>query len=160
MYTERAVFASCPSEYDGCAEVTQLLLLAGESAKFNATVMYTPGGSCDFQQELTRVNLWKINNEFGVPDELLFSCSTDEGAVCTINNPRVSWSRGRDPGLEFIFTLSLNVDTSIYEVIVMRTDPSTGTTAQLRKRFYLQVSLIGEILLEVLNWYAYVRTYY
>ena len=143
-FTERAVFASCPSEYDGCTEVTQLLVTAGQSANFDATVMYTPGGSCDFQQELTRVNLWKINDEFGVPDELLFSCSTTEGAVCTINNPRVSWSRGRDPGLEFKFTLTNTStvqtnDSSLYKVIVMKSDPKTGTTTELKKRFYLQV---------------------
>ena len=134
------MFASCPSEYDGCTEVTQLIVFAGDSAKFNASVMYTPGGSCDFQQEIIRVNLRKINDQFGVPVELLFSCNTDEGAVCTINNPRVSWSRGRDPrpGLEFNFILSnitLNIDTSIYEVIVMTTDPRTGIITELKKTF-------------------------
>lgn len=141
MYTERAVFESCPSEYNGCTRITSLSVTAGGSAVFDASVVYTPGGSCDFQQVLTRVKLLRINNEFGASNDLLFSCSTTEGAECTINDNRVSLNRGNKPGLEFRFTLdgAQMSDNSSYRVIVVGTHPGTGVETRLIKNFSLQV---------------------
>lgn len=135
------MFESCPSEYNGCAGSTQLSVTAGESAVFNAPVMYTPGGSCDFQQELDRVMLWKINDRFGVNNDLLFSCGTADRAVCTINDPRVSWSRGNKPGLQFSFMINSTrlADNSSYRVIVLGRHPQ-GVETELIKNFYLQVN--------------------
>ena len=141
MYTERAVFESCPGEYDGCTETTQLSVTAGESAVFDASVMYTPGGSCtDSQQMLDRVMLWRVNLRFGDDDDLLFSCRTDDEAGCG-ENGRVSLSRGNKPGLDFQFSLrntQVN-DSSSYRAIVTRRHPQTLSISQLTKNFNLQV---------------------
>ena len=68
------MFESCPSDCrNGCTEKTQVAVTAGQSAVFDASVMYTPGGSCDdFQQMIERVMLWRINNEFRVDNVLMF----------------------------------------------------------------------------------------
>lgn len=136
------MFESCPSEYDGCSGVTQLLSTQGETVIFDATIMYTPGGSCDFQQELDRVMLWKINEQFGVNNELMFLCGTADGAVCTINDPRVSLSRGNKPGLQFSFALSStrNTDSSSYRVIVLGRHPQ-GVETELTKGFHLIIGI-------------------
>ncbi len=141
MHTERAVFESCPSEDDGCSESTQLSVTAGESKVFDASIVYTPGGSCDFQQMLDRVMLWRINTAFGMNNRLLFSCSITVGTECTINDSRVTLNRGDRPGLGFRFTLSdIQVnDSSSYQVIVLGRHPGTGTETRLTKNFDLQV---------------------
>ena len=136
------MFESCPSEYrNGCTEKTQVMVIAGQSAVFDASVMYTPGGSCDFQQTIERVMLWRINRDFRVPDSLIFSCSTAEGAQCYANDTRVSLSRGDKPGLQFRFTLSSTQlsDNSSYRVIVIRRHPGTGAEMNLMKNFDLRV---------------------
>ena len=135
------MFESCPSEYDGCTEITQLSVTAGESAIFDASIVYTPGGSCtDSQQMLDRVMLWRVNSQFRVENVLLSSCGTGDEEVC-MGNDRVSLSRGNKPGLEFQFTLSNTQvnDSSSYRVDVMRRHPQTGTATELTKNFDLQV---------------------
>ena len=134
----RAVFSSCPL---GCAGDSVLLsVIERESAKFNATITHTPGGSCGFKQEITRVLLMKINDQFGVDDEQLLSCPTSQTTLCS--NSKVSLDRGRDPGYEFVFTLSNAVDDDAgpYEVIVEVKHPSTGSITQLKKRFNLNIN--------------------
>ena len=136
------MFESCPSEFTGCSGSTQLSATAGESVVFDASVTYTPGGSCDFQQMLSRVMLWRINEEFGVPNSLMFSCSTTDGEACTMNDPRISWSRGNKPGLHFMFTLNSTRldDNSLYRVTVLGMHPQTGVETTLTKVFDLQVN--------------------
>ena len=135
------MFESCPSEYDGCTETTQLSVTAGESAVFDASIMYTPGGSCiDSQQMLDRVMLWRVNSLFGDTNDLIFSCRTDDEAGCG-ENGRVSLSRGNKPGLEFQFSLrntQVN-DSSSYRVEVRGSHPQTGVTTELTKNFNLRV---------------------
>ena len=134
------MFASCPIDLNGCTgDPVSLSVIEGESAKFNATVIHTPGGSCGIRQEITRVRLMKINERFGVDDVQLLSCPT-ERTLCS--DGRVSLDRGRDPGFEFVFTLSNAVDgdAGLYEVIVEGRHPSGGSTTQLRKRFNLDVN--------------------
>ena len=89
-------------------------------------------------QEITRVNLMKINEQFGVDDVQLLSCPTSQRTLCS--NGRVSLDRGRDPGYEFVFTLSNAVDGDAgpYEVVVEVKHPSTGSITQLKKRFRLE----------------------
>ena len=154
VWTERSVFASCPHEFAGCTEEVPLSVTAGESAMFNATVIHTPGGSCDFMQDITSIKLRKINEQFGVSNMLLFSCDTYQGAVCVINNHRLSLNRGRDPGLEFVFSLNNTVhnsDAGLYEVTVEGTNPVTNSLSTLTKRFRLEVTP-GEKLLQYMIW--------
>ena len=133
------MFASCPLDSDGCAgDPVSLTAVKGRSVEFDATVIHTPGGSCGFVQEITRVNLMKINEQFGVDDVQLLSCPISQTTLCS--NGRVSLDRGRDPGHEFVFTLSNTVDndTGLYEVVVEGRHPSTSSLTQLRKRFRLE----------------------
>ena len=151
-YSERSVFASCPHEFGGCTEEVPLSVVGGESIQFNATVIYTPGGSCDFVQPVTRIELVKIGEVFGVNNALLYACDTEVGAVCRINDNRVTLARGNRPGLQFVFTLSNTVysnDSGLYEVIVMGTNPADGSNTELNKRFRLQVDQ-GEV--SILLW--------
>ena len=83
----RAVFASCLLDFDGCSGVPVVLSVEeGESVIFNATIIQLPGGSCGFQQEVTNIKLIKINLEFGVDDEVLLSCETNNPSVTTCSN--------------------------------------------------------------------------
>ena len=137
--SERSVFASCPREFAGCTGEVPLSVTGGDSIQFNATVVYTPGGSCDFVQPVTRIELVKIG---GVSDVLLYACDTGEGAECLINDSRVTLARGSRLGLQFVFTLSNTVhnnDSGLYEVIVRGTNPADGSNTELKKRFQLQV---------------------
>ena len=136
------MFASCVLDSSGCtASPTQLSVIAGGSVNFNATITHIPGGSCGFVQEITRVQLTKINEAFSTDNQLLLSCPTSSS---TCSSGRVSLDRGRDPGIEFVFTLSdANAnDTGTYEVAVEVLHPSTGSQPSIRKRFYLK----GDIL--------------
>ena len=139
-HTERAVFTSCPQEYSGCSKEVPLSVTSGNPAIFNASITYTPGGSCNFKQEITRVKLTKINGQSNLPNTLLFTCRTDQGASCLTNDNRsVSLSRG--DGLDYIFTLSntSQKDAGIYEVVVEGTHPATGSLITFRKSFHLGV---------------------
>ena len=136
------MFTSCPNEFAGCTEEVPLLVTGGDSVKFNSTVVYTPGGSCDFVQPDTRIELMKISETFGISDVLLFACDTVEGAECTTNDNRVTLSRGNRLGLQFVFTLSHTIhnnDSGLYEVTVRGTNPADGSSTELKKRFRLQV---------------------
>ena len=143
------MFASCPHEFAGCSEEVPLSVTAGESAVFNAAVIHTPGGSCDFMQEITRIVLTKIDERFGFDNVQLFSCLTRQGETCVVNDGRVSLGRGNDPGFEFIFTLANtndDSDSSLYEVTVEGRHPATNSLTTLKKKFRLQVNP-GEKLL-------------
>ena len=136
------MFASCPSEFDGCTgDPVPLSVTIGSSVIFNATVIHTPGGSCGFKQQVTRVTLKKVNQDFGVSNELLLSCATSQTTTCS--RGRVLLNRGRDSGseLDFVFTLS-NVrhdnDPGLYEVTVEGTHPATGSLTTITKRFQLE----------------------
>ena len=138
-HTERAVFASCPQEYSGCSKEVPLSVTSGNPAIFDASITYTPGGSCNFRQEITRVKLTKINGQSNLPNTLLFTCRTDRGAPCLINDNRLSLSRG--DGLDYIFTLSnaSQEDAGIYEVVVEGTHPATGSLIAFKKSFHLSI---------------------
>ena len=132
------MFASCLLDFAGCtANPTQLSVTAGGSVNLNATVPHIPGGSCGFVQEITLVQLTKINDGFGDQNQLLLSCPTSS---ITCSSGRVSLDRGRDPGIEFVFTLSnANAnDAGEYEVTVEVLDPSTGSRSLMKKRFHLK----------------------
>ena len=137
-YIGRAVFSSCPQEINRCSQSpVSLSVAAGGSAPFNATVTHTSGGSCGFLQEIRNIRLVKTDDRFGVPDTPLLSCST--GRV-TCEDGRVSLDRGRDPGYEFVFTLS-NVtasDAGMYDAILEVVHPATGSFTELTKSFRLE----------------------
>ena len=138
MVLGRATFASCPNHFDHCPGNVSLSVEEGGSVSFDAIVTHTPGGSCGFRQEITTVQLMKLNPEFGIPDEPLLSCDT---SMVTCSNSRVSLSRGNDPGYEFVFTLnnvSLDRDGGMYRVDVHVTHPATNTFDQIMKNFDLQ----------------------
>lgn len=136
--TERAVFASCPQEYSGCMKEVSLSITTGNSATFNAFVTYTPGGSCDFKQEVTRIKLTKTNE---VRNTLLFTCSTNHGATCYSNDHRLSMSRNN--GLDFVFTLSNATadDSGAYEVVMEGIHPATNSLITVKKKFQLKVGM-------------------
>ena len=140
-FVERAVFASCPQEYSGCSKEVPLSITLGNSAIFNASITYTPGGSCDFKQTITRIKLTKINEHSNFPNILLFTCSTDQGAVCVMNDDRVSLSRG--DSLEFMFTLSNTSqdDSGVYEVVVEGTHPATSSLITIKRSFHLIIGI-------------------
>ena len=111
-HTERAAFASCPQEYSGCSKEVPLSVASGNPAIFDASITYTPGGSCNFKQEITRVKLTKINGQSNLPNTLLFTCHTDHGAPCLINDNRLSLSRG--DGLDY------NVSYLLFQMLVKK----------------------------------------
>ena len=131
------MFASCPLDFAGCTvNPTQLSVTARGSVNLNATITHIPGGSCGFKQEITLVQLRK--RKIGHPNQLLLSCPTSS---ITCSSGRLSLDRGRDSGIEFMFTLS-NAnpnDAGEYEVTVEVVDPSTGSQQPLiKKRFDLE----------------------
>ena len=135
---ERAVFASCPQDYSGCYDKTSLSIASGNDAIFNASVIYTQDGNCDFKQAITRVKLTKENN---FRNTLLFTCHTSHAARCIVNDGRISMSRGK--GLEFVFTLSNATidDSGVYEAVVEGTHPATGSLITIKKIFQLNVGM-------------------
>ena len=141
-HTERAVFASCPQEYSGCSKEVPLSVASGNPAIFDASITYTPGGSCNFKQAITRVKLTKINGQSNLPNTLLFTCRTDQGASCSVKDSRLSLSRRN--GLDYIFTLSnaSQKDAGIYEVVMEGTHPATGSLITFKKSFHLN-NIIG-----------------
>ena len=139
----RVVFASCPNMFAGCSEEVPISVTAGDSAMFNSTIVFTPGGSCDFVQSVTRIELVRLSEMFGVSDVLLHACNTAEGAECVTNNNRVTLSRGNRLGLQFVFTLHNTIqysDSGLYEVTVRGINPADGSSTVLKKTFRLQVS--------------------
>ena len=42
------MFASCPNDVNGCPDDISLSVVDGGDARFDATVVHTPGGSCGF----------------------------------------------------------------------------------------------------------------
>ena len=121
----------------------------GNPATFNASITYTPGGSCDFKQEITRIKFLKINNESS-RDLLLFSCSTNQGQACVINDDRLSLNRGN--GLNFVFTLSNThqSDSGVYEVVIEGTHPATSSLITIKKRFHLNIGP-GKSIIQVIQ---------
>ena len=135
------MFASCPQDVSGCSIEVPLSTITGDSATFDASVTYTPGGSCDFKQAITRIKLTKINEQLNLPNTLLFTCTTNQGATCIVNDNRLSLNRGN--GLDFIFTLSNAVhdDSGLYEVVVEGTHPATSSLITIKKSFRLNIGM-------------------
>ena len=128
-------------EYSGCSKEVPLSVTSGNPAIFDAPITYTPGGSCNFKQAITRVKLTKINGQSNLPNTLLFTCRTDQGAPCLVKDNRLSLSRG--DGLEYyIFTLSnaSQEDAGIYEVVVEGTHPDYGSLITFKKSFHLNIT--------------------
>ena len=91
------------------------------------------------KQAITRVKLTKINGQSNLPNTLLFTCRTDQGASCLVKDNRLSLSRG--DGLDYIFTLSnaSQEDAGVYEVVVEGTHPATGSLIAFKKSFHLSI---------------------
>ena len=117
-----------------------LSIATGDSATFNASIVYTPDGSCDFEQEVTRIKLTKKNE---LSNTLLLTCNTNRGATvtCFSNDYRLSMSRKN--GLDFIFTLSNATldDSGAYEIVVEGTHPATGSLITIKKMFQLNIGM-------------------
>ena len=139
----RAVFASCPqagSSASCASNATSLFVEDGGDISFDATVIHTHGGSCGFRQEITHVRLKKLNLAFGDDDDLLLSCDTSSDQTC--GNSRVSLSRGKKPGYEFVFMLTgANItDSGTYKVEVEVRHPRSNSDSSITKMFHLNVT--------------------
>ena len=145
LFSARAVFASCPSDFAGCTgDPTPLSIQEGGNATFNATIIHTEGGSCGFLQRVDYVELVKINPGFGIDDQVLLTCAIDDSSLirCQFESGRVSLNRGNDPGLELAFTLTDAVadeDSSLYQVTVAVRHPANSARSFLSKTFRLEV---------------------
>ena len=134
------MFASCPHNFTGCTgDPTHLEVMSNRGINFNASITHIPGGSCGFVQEITHVQLMKINEAFPANNPPLLSCSiSQEPLMCS--EGRVSLYRGGKMGLEFIFTLSsVNIsDAGLYEVAVEVVNPSSGGRSRITKQYQLE----------------------
>ena len=128
-YIGRAAFASEETE-------TLALPANGGSVSFNATVIYTSGGSCNYRQNLRLIRLRKINER---TLSSVCTCKFNRGpSSCHPNETTVNLSRGHS-GSEFVLTLfNLTTDSrGTYEVSVESSHPGSGSILQLIKRFHL-----------------------
>ena len=135
LLSGRAVFASCPHELT-CTESETITLPAngGNNVSFNATVIYTGGGSCGYLQNISFIELRKTNETAGT-STTLYLCDFEAGP-CSPRIGDVIFSRGSSR-LEFVLTL-FNVTTNdigTYEVIVGTLHPGYSFREQLRKKF-------------------------
>ena len=146
LYTARAGFASCPQEYSGCSKEVPLSVTLGDPAIFDASITYTPGGSCDFKQAINRVAFTKINGKSNLPNTLLFTCRTDQGASCLINDNRLSLSRGDGLDYNFILSNATQEDAGVYEVVVEGTHPAIGSLITFKRNFHLNIIGIQKLL--------------
>ena len=143
MHLARAVFASCPT---GCTRDEVLSVTAGESIKFNATVIHTSGGSCGFKQEVQHIELMKLNDVHGM--QRLSFCDLGRGQEATCNNnDRVSLSGGRNSRYDFVFTLSnaIYIDSGLYRVTIQGEHPATGALTVVSKKFHVTI-IMGEYI--------------
>ena len=106
MYAARAVFASCPSSYDGCSDPENISVIAGESVHFNASIVQIPGGRCGFTQTI-RLALESCNGSNCIP----------------LISARVSQSSAE--GL-FVLSNSTIEDSGVYQVVAIGTNPQNG----------------------------------
>ena len=134
MLPGRAVFASCPHELTCSESETLTLPASGGNVSFNATVIYTDGGSCGYLQMVSFIELRKTNEIAGT-STILYFCDFEAGP-CSLRIGTVIFSRGSSR-LEFILTL-FNVTTNsigTYEVIVGTSHPGYSFHEQIRKKF-------------------------
>ncbi len=127
-YIGTAAFASEETE-------TLALPANGGSVSFNATVIYTSGGSCNYRQKLNWIKVRKINDSTRT---CKFNASSGSLLLCDPNMENlVTLSIGHSQS-EFILTL-FNLTTGIYEVIVDLSHPNNGEYyPPLRKKFHLE----------------------
>lgn len=107
MYAARAVFASCPSSYDGCSDPENISVIAGESVHFNASIVQIPGGRCGFTQTIRLV---------------LESCN---GSNCIPFTESARVSQSSAEGL-FVLSNSTIEDSGVYQVVAIGTNPQNG----------------------------------
>ena len=91
----------------------------------------------------------KINEQSNLPNTLLFTCSTNQGAKCFNFHDRLSLSRG--DGLDFIFVLSnvIQNDSGNYEVVVEGTHSAISSLITIKKIFHLDINIgIGITLMQ------------
>ena len=126
------MFASCPL---GCTgDPVPLSVESGESVCFKSTIIHIAGGSCGFEQEISRVTLRKGM----VHSVLLLSCAISQTAGCS--RGRVFLTKEGD-SLTFNFILSNALpgsDSGLYEVVVEGIHPATGSLTTITKRFQLE----------------------
>ena len=125
----RAAFASEENE------TLALPANGGGSVSFNATVIYTSGGGCNYRQNLTLIKLRKRTGDIV---KNTYVCNFRNGSCHPNIQKSVNLSRG-DSGFEFVLTLfNLTTDgIGTYEVIVESSHPGSGSNLQLTKRFHL-----------------------
>ena len=111
MYQARAVFASCPSSYDGCSDPENISITAGESIHFNASIVHTQGGNCGFTQTISSLMLKHCED---------INCIS--GSTSLTTNARVSLSTER----VFILSNSTIEDSGVYQVVAISTNPQNG----------------------------------
>lgn len=137
--TGSAVFASYPLGYTDHDPI-RLSVESGGNVSFDSTITYTPGGSCGFKQEISRITLRKLRSGM-VSNELLLSCAIGQTAGCS--RGRVSLNRNNDASSELSFNFILSNalpdgDSGLYEVIIEGVHPATGSLTTTTKRFQLE----------------------
>ena len=140
IYAARAAFASCPSSYDGCSNPENITVMEGEDINFNSSVVYIPGGSCGFEQEIERILLKRCaNNSYTSDHEPGWLSSISFVPNQVINtNPRVSVNPERDL---FILSNSTLDDSGLYQVVVIGIHPNhSRTPIPINKRFWVSVN--------------------
>ena len=138
-YIGRAAFASEENE------TLDVPTNGGGSVNFNATVIYSSGGSCNYQQTLILIRLRKINETTGETLNSIITCRFDGDCHWPCHQPShldkkisANLSRG-DSGSEFGLTLfNITADSvGTYEVIVESSHPGKGDNLNLVKKFHL-----------------------
>lgn len=129
MYAARAVFASCPSSYDGCSSPENVSVTAGENIYFNASIIHIPGGNCGFNQAIDSVVLKRCTNN---------DCTS--GSTLLTGNARVSQSPER------LFTLSNSTteDSGVYQVVATGINPQNGGQSTMEKTYWVTVTVKGK----------------
>jgi hypothetical protein len=125
-YAARAVFASCPNSYNGCTELENISVTAGENVYFNASIIHIPGGNCGFKQMISSVVLKNCTN---------IDCMSLTG------NTRVSSITS--PERFFLLSNSTIHDSGVYQVIVTGINPQNGAQSTSMEKTY-RVTVQGE----------------
>ena len=98
-------------------------------------MIYKPGGSCNYRQNLKLIKLKKINES--TEDRLMYTCKFENPCISN-EETAVNLSRGH-LGSEFVLTLFNVTANSIgtYEVIVESSHPGRGGIQEFTKSFHL-----------------------
>ena len=131
-YAAKAVFASCPSSYDGCSEPENISVTAGEDIHFDASIVHMLGGNCGFKQTVNHMELRNCSN---------INCTSWSTLT---RNDRISATMSPDIERRFILSHSMMEDSGVYQVVVTGTNPQNGGQSQTSITKTYRVTVQGE----------------